>query len=224
MFNLCKRLLHRKIVFGSTVGVALFFMLIGVVCWGAFNTALEVTNDMNFCISCHEMEENVYTEYINTIHYNNRSGVRATCPDCHVPKEWQHMLLRKIFASRELFQKIIGTIDTPEKFNLKRLELAQHVWQSMEQTNSRECRNCHNFNAMDIAFQESRSGLVHTYAQQRNKTCIDCHKGIAHQLPDGVLPYKGGSDDDHQHYEQQQIDCYQCHEGMPKPNTDDWEL
>ena len=57
----------------------------GIIFWGGFNTALEMTNREEFCISCHEMKDNVYAEYKNTIHYQNRTGVRATCPDCHVP-------------------------------------------------------------------------------------------------------------------------------------------
>ena len=91
----------------------------GVVFWGGFNTAMEATNTESFCISCHEMEENVYQEYKNTIHYSNRSGVRATCPDCHVPKPWVHKIQRKIQASNELLHKALGSIDTPEKFEEK---------------------------------------------------------------------------------------------------------
>ena len=76
-------LMSRKVLFGTTIGVALFFMVVGVIFWGGFNTAMEVSNTETFCISCHEMEENVFKEYQNTIHYTNRTGVRATCPDCH---------------------------------------------------------------------------------------------------------------------------------------------
>ncbi len=59
----------------------------GIIFWGSFNTALEITNTEAFCVSCHEMYDNVYQELKPTIHYTNRSGVRATCPDCHVPHE-----------------------------------------------------------------------------------------------------------------------------------------
>ncbi len=156
----------------------------GIVFWGGFNTAMEATNDMDFCISCHEMEENVYREYQNTIHYSNRTGVRATCPDCHVPKDWQHKIVRKIQASNEVLHKILGTIDTPEKFNAKRMELAQNVWTAMKATDSRECRNCHDFKSMDYTKQGRRAVPQHIKAFDEGKTCIDCHKGIAHSLPD----------------------------------------
>ncbi|MHA1553808.1 MAG: NapC/NirT family cytochrome c [Alphaproteobacteria bacterium] len=158
----------------------------GVLFWGAFNWAMEVSNTEQFCISCHEMEENVYAEYKETIHYNNRSGVRATCPDCHVPKEWIHKVRRKIIASNELFHHFVGTVSTPEKFNEQRLKLASSVWRTMKSTDSRECRNCHSFEYMDFTFQENRSAEAHQTALDGGKTCIDCHQGIAHGLPEGA--------------------------------------
>ena len=155
----------------------------GIIFWGGFNTAMEATNTEAFCISCHEMEENVYKEYKNTIHYSNRSGVRATCPDCHVPKPWVHKIKRKIQASNELLHKALGSIDTPEKFEAKRLELARHVWDSMKATDSRECRNCHDFESMDYVAQQRRGRNSHIEGFDKDMTCIDCHKGIAHALP-----------------------------------------
>jgi cytochrome c-type protein NapC len=156
----------------------------GVIFWGGFNTVLEATNQEAFCISCHEMRDNVYVEYRNTVHFQNRTGVRATCPDCHVPKEWTYKMIRKIQASNEVLHKLLGSIDTPEKFNAKRAELAQHEWDRMKRTDSRECRNCHNFTSMDYAEQNKRSAATHQQAFNTGMTCIDCHKGIAHTLPE----------------------------------------
>jgi len=155
----------------------------GIIFWGGFNTAMELTNREEFCIGCHEMQENVYQEYRNTIHYSNRTGVRATCPDCHVPKEWGHKMIRKIQASNEVLHKILGSIDTPEKFNAKRLQLAQNEWARMKKTDSRECRNCHNYDSMDYAEQNRRGADMHQKGFADGMTCIDCHKGIAHNLP-----------------------------------------
>lgn len=155
----------------------------GIIFWGGFNTAMEMTNTEEFCISCHEMKENVYKEYQDTIHYNNRTGVRATCPDCHVPKDWYHKVIRKIQATNELYHKALGSIDTPEKFEAKRLELARHVWASMKENDSRECRNCHDYDSMDYTKQGQRAVKQHIKGFDEGKTCIDCHKGIAHSLP-----------------------------------------
>ncbi|RLA08316.1 MAG: Denitrification system component NirT, partial [Gammaproteobacteria bacterium] len=134
----------------------------GIIFWGGFNTAMELTNTEEFCISCHEMEDNVYQEYKETIHYNNRTGVRATCPDCHVPKEWIHKVVRKIQASNELWHKALGTINTREKFEAKRLQLAQNVWRAMKKTDSRECRNCHDYDSMDFVEQGRRAVKQHS--------------------------------------------------------------
>lgn len=168
----------------SPWAVLLVGLLVGVVGWGGFNWSMELTNQETFCISCHEMYENVYQEYKNTSHYSNRTGVRATCPDCHVPKEWVYKVQRKIQASNELYHTVMGSVDTPEKFNAKRLELAKHVWSSMKATDSRECRNCHEFGSMDYMRQGRRGMEQHIKAGDEGLTCIDCHKGIAHRLPD----------------------------------------
>ena len=163
----------------------------GVIFWGAFNTALEVTNTEKFCTSCHEMRDNVYEELSHTIHFSNRSGVRASCPDCHVPHEWTHKIARKMQASKEVWGKIFGTISTRQKFLEKRLELAQHEWARLKSNDSLECRNCHTAGAMDFSRQAPRAAEMHSkYLLTGQATCIDCHKGIAHELPDmtGVDP------------------------------------
>jgi len=161
-------------------------IVLGVILWGGFNTALEATNTEAFCISCHEMRDNVYPEYQETIHYSNRTGVRATCPDCHVPKDWTYKMIRKVQASKELWGKIVGTIDTREKFEAKRLELARNEWARMKAADSRECRNCHSLESMKSESQKQRARKQHQMAVEDNLTCIDCHKGIAHHKPEGM--------------------------------------
>ena len=174
-------MMSRKVVMGTTLGAALFFMIVGVIFWGGFNTAMEATNTMEFCISCHEMEENVYQEYTHTVHFSNRSGVQATCSDCHVPDPWVHKVVRKVQASNEIVHKVLGSIDTPEKFDAKRLQLAKNVWKAMKKTDSRECRNCHDFGSMNPENQKKRSRKQHILGMEQGNTCIDCHKGIAHK-------------------------------------------
>jgi len=161
--------------------------IVGIIFWGGFNTALEATNKLEFCIGCHEMRDTVYQEYKETIHYSNRTGVRAVCSDCHVPKDWTHKMLRKAKASFEVWGKLMGTIDTKEKFEAKRLELATHEWDRMKAAGSAECRNCHNFDAMSGSIQKQTIYKKHMKAKDDGKTCIDCHKGIAHELPKGYV-------------------------------------
>lgn len=174
---------HATATLGTLVVIG---FVVGIAFWGAFNWSMEMTNNQTFCITCHEMEQNVFREYRETVHFSNRTGVRATCPDCHVPKTWIHKVARKIQATNELFHHFAGTINTREKFETTRVKLATNVWRTMKKTDSRECRNCHNFDYMDYTLQESRASRRHQEAIEQGKTCIDCHKGIAHNLPDAA--------------------------------------
>jgi cytochrome c-type protein NapC len=157
----------------------------GIIFWGGFNAVLELTNTEAFCISCHEMRDNVFQELKTTVHYTNRSGVRAHCPDCHVPHNWTHKIARKMQASNEVWGKIFGVVNTREKFVDHRLELAIREWARMKANDSLECRNCHSADSMDITRQSPRAAAAHQrFLFTGQKTCIDCHKGIAHKLPD----------------------------------------
>jgi cytochrome c-type protein NapC len=155
----------------------------GILFWGGLHTGIEMTNQLSFCISCHEMRDTVYEEYRGTIHYSNRTGVRAACPDCHVPHTWGPMMLRKARATFELWGKLTGAVDTPAKFEAARMTLATHEWDRMKASDSRECRNCHSFEAMSGSIQKRTVFNKHMTAREQGQTCIDCHKGIAHHLP-----------------------------------------
>jgi cytochrome c-type protein NapC len=90
--------------------------------------------------------------------------------------------------------KLFGTIDTPEKFRDKRLELAQHEWGRLKANNSLECRNCHSPVSMDLTRQSERAANAHRrFLFAGERTCIDCHKGIAHTLPRGAYDFGIGA-------------------------------
>ena len=197
MFKLLKR--YWRTISRPSVHYSLGFLTVGgfvcgVIFWGGFNTAMEMTNTEKFCIGCHEMRDNVFQELRTTIHYSNRSGVRAVCSDCHVPHDWTHKIARKMQASKEVWGKIFGTINTPEKFEAKRLHLAESEWRRFKANDSLECRNCHGFDFMDFTRQSPRAREMHSTALASGQaTCIDCHKGIAHRLPNprGTPPAAG---------------------------------
>jgi len=175
--------LRRPSAKHSVIALLAVGFVVGILFWGAFNTGLEATNTLSFCVSCHEMRDTVYVEYQKTIHYQNRTGVRAVCPDCHVPRDWTHKIARKMKASFEVWGKLTGAVDTPEKFEANRMRLATDEWARMQKAGSRECLNCHNFVAMSPSLQKAGAQKFHKQAQEQGKTCIDCHKGIAHKLP-----------------------------------------
>ena len=163
----------------------------GVAGWNVFHAALESTTSTEFCIGCHSMRDNNYEEYKATIHFSNPSGVRATCSDCHVPKGGWELYVAKLMAAKDVWGEINGTLSTKEKFEAKRLEMAESVWADMKSNDSRGCRTCHSFEAMDFEHQASADGVTQMQtAMTDGSTCIDCHKGIAHTLPDMSSGYK----------------------------------
>lgn len=155
----------------------------GILFTGLFNIGLSSTNEMEFCTSCHSMQVN-FEEYKETVHYLNTSGVRATCSDCHVPREFGPKIVAKVLAYKDVVHEILGTIDTREKYEAHRWDMASRVWAKMKATDSRECRNCHEFNQMDLSTQSRIARKRHSKAVDEGLTCIDCHKGIAHMEPD----------------------------------------
>ena len=158
----------------------------GILFWGGFNWAVELSNSEAFCISCHEMRDNVYAEYKETIHFNNRTGVRAVCADCHVPKAWVPKMIRKLEASiNELPKHLMGAMDTPEKFEAQRYRLALNVWTTMKNNDSLECRNCHDWQSMAQKKQSEKAWDRHEKGRREGRTCIDCHFAIAHKEPEG---------------------------------------
>ena len=167
---------------GIPLGGLVMFVF-GVISWAAFETVVSVTNSEGFCANaCHSMREYIEPEWANSVHYNNRTGVRATCADCHVPNAWGPKMVAKVLAVKDLYHEIIGTMDSREEFEERRLLMAQRVWDKMKETDSRECRDCHDIAHM--AFDKQLS-FQHNPVTEIDRTCIDCHKGIAHSLPEG---------------------------------------
>jgi cytochrome c-type protein NapC len=158
-------------------------LLAGAVGGIGFTVGLEYTNTTEFCVSCHSMQIN-YEELKQSAHWSNASGVHAGCADCHVPKEFFPKMRAKIIAAKDVWHEILGTIDTPEKYEARRWQMANMVWDKMMATDSRECRNCHSFDHMDLSAQDRFARNRHERAQERGQTCIECHRGIVHTMPD----------------------------------------
>ncbi len=168
----------------SLAALLLMGFFSGIIFWGGFHWAVELSSEEEFCISCHEMREQPYQDLQKTIHFVNRTGIRATCADCHVPREWIYKIPRKIIATKDVFFHLIGKLNTPEKYEEHRLSMALWVWSSMKSTDSRECRNCHEAVWMDLSEQFGGAARHHDIALKNGEmTCIDCHQGISHVLP-----------------------------------------
>ena len=186
--------LHNKEGHGSArhfgwAALVIAVVVGGLLTWGG-SEVVAWTNTEAFCVSCHEMHDNVYQEYQETIHDQNRTGVRATCADCHVPRETIPKMIRKVKATYELYGHFTGSIDTPEKFDAKRYDMAKKVWTEMRANDSKVCRDCHEENAVSPYKASERGVERHKEGIAEGLTCIDCHFGIAHMEPEGELTPK----------------------------------
>lgn len=172
---------RRRWLLGIPLGGFLMFA-VGVASWITFDTVVAVTNSEAFCTqACHSMREFIVPEWKASTHYSNRTGVRVTCSDCHVPKAFGPKMLAKVIAAKDLYHEIIGTVRTRQDFDMWRATFAIRVWDKMRATDSRECRNCHDVASMDNAKQ---TRFQHAAVLVLGRTCIDCHKGLTHELPD----------------------------------------
>ena len=164
---------------------ALSLLFVGLLCglaaWGGYEgvTAYFTTNA--FCVSCHEMR-GMADDYQKSIHFTNPAGVRAQCADCHVPKPFVARITHMVFATRDLIGHVRGVLDTPEKVDARRLDMAKSVWAEMAATDSLSCRGCHSFEAMDFARQRPKAAEAMHAPMPPGTSCINCHRGIAHRL------------------------------------------
>ena len=83
-------------------------------------------------------------------------------------------------ASKEVWGKLFGTINTREKFEAHRLTLAQHEWARLKANNSLECRNCHGFDYSGIHASEPARGPGAFDASRQRRTHL-------HRLPQEAL-------------------------------------
>ena len=181
----CWAALRRPSTRWAAGTLVLLGLLGGSIGWVGLETAVHQSNTLEFCLSCHEMEANVFQEYKESKHYRNHSGVRAICSDCHAPKAMLPTLwLKAQKAINEIPRHLLGTLDSKEKFVARRPVLAEKVWAHMKANDSQECRSCHSREAMALAVQKPRARGQHEAALASGETCIDCHKGVVHALPE----------------------------------------
>jgi nitrate/TMAO reductase-like tetraheme cytochrome c subunit len=126
-----------------------------------------------------------YQELTRSFHSSNVFGIQATCGDCHIPPKFLPGLWRHVQAYAEVWGHARGELNTPAKYEAHRLQLAQQVWAELKANDSAECRSCHTPAAMDFAKQPAGAASAHQSLAHDGMTCIDCHQGIAHTMPQG---------------------------------------
>jgi cytochrome c-type protein NapC len=161
------------------LGLGVLFGIGGV---GAYKFSMSYTSTDEFCLSCHN-HDIPYEELRQTAHFANTSGIAPGCADCHLPVEFGPKMVRKLQASREVWNHFIGTIDTDEKYLAHREEMKDREIARLRANDSQECRNCHQENHWNTSQHSRRAQQAHDKPDS-HKTCIDCHKGVAH-MPAG---------------------------------------
>jgi nitrate/TMAO reductase-like tetraheme cytochrome c subunit len=165
------------------------FVMMGVGAAGllGMNYALHATSTSEFCLSCHTHKGISEQEFASAGHSFNGTGIRAECADCHLPnpeEKWFSYVKMKMIVSLDIFAELRGVANTPEKYEAKRGEWAKHVWTEYRKNDSEFCRHCHEFDHMTIEQQPRLAQRRHKHAMENGQTCIDCHQGIAHALPE----------------------------------------
>jgi nitrate/TMAO reductase-like tetraheme cytochrome c subunit len=175
-----------KWLLGIPLGGLVAFVL-GAAALGTTNYVLHQTSTNEFCYVCHSHEAFIKPEYEASSHFRNLSGVRADCADCHLPHDnWFELVWTKAVVSLDIIPEMMGKLDTQEKYDAHRAEMAESVWRQFRANDSKFCRSCHSFDAMDLENQERRTARRHSGAMENGETCIDCHYGIVHVPPENA--------------------------------------
>jgi cytochrome c-type protein NapC len=170
----------------SVLALLVTGVVVGVGGWLVFNGVIHATGTNEFCgTACHSHAAFIYPDHRNSVHYANASGVKATCSDCHIPKEFFPKLWVKAKAGTfDAYSEYVkGTISTPEKYEQELPRLYEQVRAAMKANDSKACRNCHDFTPEVLQAQPPKAARNHREYRQRGQTCIDCHEGVAHSVP-----------------------------------------
>lgn len=161
----------------------------GAISWQLFNDAMDKTSTEEFCVSCHSMQQPLQ-ELKETAHWSNAKGVTATCSSCHLPHDKTAKFARKVQASREVLAELTGKYDDPDAYEKHRLEMAEREWARFKANGSKECKACHQYARMDFDKMSPAARKAMKGAAERDQSCLDCHKGVAHHLPQKMTSEK----------------------------------
>lgn len=177
-------------------------LVAALLCAFAIDFSLEATTNDEFCVSCHEMADNISGPEADRLYLSGSGELHGRCADCHLPKPFLPRLRRRLRASAEVYHHLLGTLDSPESFEARRLQMAQSVWSRMNHNDSVECRSCHDDPlGVDAGGSEVARGY-HERAGRNGIGCIDCHKGLTHRMPPLRSNVRQGFDPE---------SCFACH-------------
>lgn len=182
--NLLKPSVKYSILSLLAVGV-----VVGAAGYFTVQNVLHATSTNAFCMTCHA-QHSLEDEVLMSSHGNNSAGIVAQCQDCHLPPGQFQYLIKKIIVSKDIIGYLtIDGFETQEWLEENRKEQAELARDYLRSIDSAPCQTCHNRiydenppeNMKKIA--KRMHAMNFKKPEDKRKTCIDCHKGVAHPYP-----------------------------------------
>jgi len=158
-------------------------LLAGLITLASTGTFMVYANSEKFCATaCHEMTY-MAAEYKDTIHDKNRTGVRATCNDCHVPHDNP---IRKY-----IFKAMDGTRHS-FMFTFRMEPQVIRIHDAGASVVQENCIRCHTHQTQNV---KEKFVTLNEVNHGGGKLCWDCHRETPHgrvnslsSVPDARVP------------------------------------
>jgi len=162
------------VLIGCVIGIALIIV-------GSF--AVHATSTSESCMWCHEMKIVGEQGWMQSTHYDNNSGVVASCADCHFPAGFfPGLWVKTRDGARDVVVHFFGQSD-PEK-----MDWAWMKAESRRKICDSSCLRCH-VNLEPSGLSEAGKFAHRRYQNPVNRQrCLDCH---AAELHGGFLKRRG---------------------------------
>jgi len=174
----------------SIIALIVVGVIVGIVGYFATQQTLHATSSDAFCMTCHR-DHSLKAEVLASAHGGGSAGITVQCQDCHLPHGPFDYLLKKIIVSKDIygFLTIDGFMDQ-KWLDDNRQEQADKALAHFRSNDSANCRHCHTRiyeNQPDTMKRMAKMMHKNNFKKgpDNRKTCVDCHKGVAHFYPKG---------------------------------------
>jgi len=152
----------------------IFLFLAGACIILILNRGLEYTSSDDFCDSCH-MHPHAMNKWRFSSHYDNKSGIKVHCVECHLPPDGVPHLTAKVTTGlRDIWGTLIYSSDDIDWDQKATRESANsHVYK-------KACLRCHqNLFPRELS---KKGEDAHLYYDQNSEAlrCINCHIDVGH--------------------------------------------
>ncbi len=142
--------------------------------WAVVDTVIHATGDHEFCTACHSHAP-IGSSYREDLHGgNNPSGWRASCSDCHIPRDnaLHYLWVKGIHGVVDPTMEILKDSHAID-WHGNRERRAEYVYDS-------GCLGCHRY-LEEKSEANSKAFLPHRrYFSSEDLTCVECHPQVGH--------------------------------------------